>query len=91
MPVIYDTLPSELIQHFTAGAQDMQTRATAALVELTMQGKEAPQVQLLHHFIQLQYLAQLWNQIQFYIMERGHPKFEECHILITAKNLKTNS
>lgn len=91
MPAIYDTLLSKLIQHFTAGAPDAQMRATATLVELSMQGREGPQVQLLHHFIQPQYLVPLWEQIQFYIVERGHPEFKACQILITAKDLKTKS
>lgn len=91
MPAIYDTLPSELIQHFTAGARDAQTRATAASVELTTQGRDGPRMQLLHHFIQPQYLAQLWDRIGFYIKQRGHTEFEGCRIFITAKNLKTKS
>lgn len=88
-PAIYDTFPPELIQHLTAGAQHAQTRATAASTEQTTQGKEQPRVQLLHYYIQAQYMAPLWDRIQFHIELKNYTEFQNLHILITAKNLKT--
>jgi hypothetical protein len=35
MPAIYQTLLAGLIQHLTAGAEDAQTRATAASTEMS--------------------------------------------------------
>ena len=91
MPAIYDCGPAETVQHFTAGARDAQCRATATSIELPTQGREGPRMKLLHHFIQAQHSGPLWNRIQFYIQRRRHAEFEQCLILITAKNLKTNS
>ncbi|OJD22346.1 hypothetical protein ACJ73_06306 [Blastomyces percursus] len=90
MPAIYDTLPAELIQHLVAGAKDAQTRATAASAERTTQGPDRPRVQLLHYHIPPQYLAALWDRVQFYIQQRNQTEFRGSQIIFHAKNVKTH-
>lgn len=89
LPALRQVYPSSIVQHLPSSAAHIQLNATAARREgLARADVEIPHLQDFHFTLQSEALATLWDDIQQRIERAPHSQFQQCQILLTAKNLK---
>jgi hypothetical protein len=92
MPALHLTFPASTLQHLPASAAHITLTTSAARGEgQALPGVHAPRAQDLHFRLAPDGLPALWHEMQQRMEQAGLHQFQQCQILLTAKNLKVST
>lgn len=94
IPALQKEYSSAIAQHLPSQARHIKLNATAARVETRAQATSAADIsyaQDFHVSLQADGLAALWTDIQQRLLQPGLVQFRDCHIVLTAKDLKLST
>jgi len=91
LPALHAALPSSIVQHLPATADDIKAKAGAAFTESVTRSCHTSRIQLLQYMIQPEYLGRLWSEALRRVHRYNLRGFFKPRLLLTAKNLKTET
>lgn len=94
IPALQKEYSSAIAQHLPSHARHIQLNATAARVETRAQATSTADISYAQDFhvpLQADGLAALWADIQQRLLQPGLVHFRDCHIVLTAKDLKLST